>query len=757
MSLFTSGASNFGQHIQIYPGALRQNALTSRESGAAPESAPQDLFSAGPSTLPVAGESRTTEAPPLGATPTTTAAPSAVSALAQGALLLEEPQAVGESAPEPSSPMIAEYGRAGSVDEVAARAAQLPQIARSLVMKDVTSVFGSSPGRMADRYHIDLEANPKLVKTMEATHAFAYTALDDLAGKMLRYTAGGSYHNLDAQRLSEDRFGDAVSQHVAYLAGEISRESTIKMQPGREISRVVLRNFFSGTQNETVGDAERDPKALMLSELCAAATQNADTKEAREARDAITAFVEKNSASFSKEKMSSPPGLLLNLASYHAGDAVLQFASRLMDGDDRRGEAFVKYVFSRPVQELNQMLTDPQDLSGMLVNFAAVAINQSWEWGKLGLASVAAKEGNPEALALWNHKKIGPSLDALAGDKVAAMKVAEQVEAFLLRDGKLVPCERGIEQGKRPLQTLLQHVETHGIYSGETLRVVDQGAVEVKERLWNEVTKLANLKDWAAGNEMAGDIVAHTCASFAAQAVKADFQEKENLVTLYRDAIGRFQPQLPKLLASKPNKKDPAYQAFFQELAGEFGFEALKAHMGTGAAHDLVRNASIAHIVPIACDALRLAPQKDYTPQQVVADIVELEKTLLKGDYFLTQPGFIDELKAEAQKSAVPVDRKALENGIRVPNAVWMWTQLTRGLVEDKPARYTGSNADPHSDVFPSSVQFSPPDLRDVELFTWAQHRLSQHGYAPKDATRMAMSLVVLTQYKDLLQMRKAA
>ncbi len=51
----------------------------------------------------------------------------------------------------------------------------------------------------------------------------------------------------------------------------------------------------------------------------------------------------------------------------------------------------------------------------------------------------------------------------------------------------------------------------------------------------------------------------------------------------------------------------------------------------------------------------------------------------------------------------------------------------------------------------------SHTDLRDHELFTWAQHRLSQHGYEPKDATRMAMSLVVLTQYKDLLQMRKAS
>ena len=290
------------------------------------------------------------------------------------------------------------------------------------------------------------------------------------------------------------------------------------------------------------------------------------------------------------------------------------------------------------------------------------------------------------------------------------------------------------------------------------MRILSNQAVEVKERLWSEVQKIARLDDWKSGNELAADLVANTCAVFASQAVKADFQEKDSLVNLYRGAIGRFAPEVDQLLANgAPKKSDPAYQAFFQEKAGEFGFEALKTHMGTGAAHDMVRNASLAHIIPIALEALRLPPQPDYTPEQLVSDMEEMRKTILKGDYFLDQPGFMDELRAEAAQTPAAVDRHALENGIRVPNAVWMWTQLTRGLVEEKAGRYTGSDADMSSDKFPSAVQFSPPDIRDVELFVWARHRLTQNGYEPKDATRMALSAVVLTLHKDLLQMRKAS
>jgi len=152
-----------------------------------------------------------------------------------------------------------------------------------------------------------------------------------------------------------------------------------------------------------------------------------------------------------------------------------------------------------------------------------------------------------------------------------------------------------------------------------------------------------------------------------------------------------------------------------------------------------------------------LTKRADYTAQNIVSDIEALKGSLLKDDYFLTQPEFMGDLHEEATRESGKVDAKDLQNAIRVPNATWMWTQLLRGLVEKKPGRYTAEKADLSSDKFPNGVQLNPPDIRDVELFTWARHRLEDEGRPPKEATRMALSLIVLTLHKDLLQLRKAA
>ncbi len=85
-----------------------------------------------------------------------------------------------------------------------------------------------------------------------------------------------------------------------------------------------------------------------------------------------------------------------------------------------------------------------------------------------------------------------------------------------------------------------------------------------------------------------------------------------------------------------------------------------------------------------------------------------------------------------------------------------MWTQLIRGLVENDPSRYQGAAPDLGSDEFPASTQFNPPDIRDVELYGWARHRLKVRGVEPQEADRKAFALVVFTNYKDLLQLRKS-
>lgn len=666
-------------------------------------------------------------------------------------LMMEEAASAGES--QKATPLLVDYSPATTLDEVKSKTQQLPQLSRSLIATDVTQVLGSTPQAMADRYLIDSKGKPDLEARMTQTHSFAFRVLDDLATKVLSFTKDNEFQNLNPERMSIDRYNDATSQHVGYVAGVLSRSDEFQARPGRELSRILVRSSFEGKLRDTSGEGPKDPRALLARELSKAAGGSPE----------IENFVNDPNKDylFSPEELAKPGSLLPNLASYHAGEATMQFASKLMGGNDRKAEAFVKHVFGRPAEELNQMLLDPQGSEGILVNFAATAHHQAWQWAKLGAAGVAAKAGDEvNALKKWNHSDIGPTRKVVVEDADAANKISDQVESYLLREGRLVPCERGGEHGATPLAGLLKHVERHGIYNdnADNLRIISRPAKEVKHRLWSEVDKASRLSDWRAGNELAGNVVAHTCASFAGQAVNANFEERDGLVTLYRDAISRFSPQLDKLLANgAPKKGDDAYQAFFQELAGEFGFEALKEHMGVGKAHDLVRKASIAHLIPIACDCLRLPVQEDFTAQNITKDIAELKEGLFKGDYFLSKEGFVEGLQEEAAQPVAEVDRKDLENGIRVPNAIWMWTQLTRGLVENKPNRYTGGEADMSSDKFPSSVQFNPPDIRDVELFVWARHRLSEAGHPPKKANRMALATVVLTLYKDLLQLRKAS
>src|SRR4029077_16188649 len=97
----------------------------------------------------------------------------------------------------------------------------------------------------------------------------------------------------------------------------------------------------------------------------------------------------------------------------------------------------------------------------------------------------------------------------------------------------------------------------------------------------------------------------------------------------------------------------------------------------------------------------------------------KMKGSLLQKDYFLGQPGFVDQLKQEADRPSGRVDGNDLQNAIRIPNALGMGTQLLRGLVEGKPGRYTDQEIDLKSDAFPNGVQLHPPDVRDVELFSW--------------------------------------
>lgn len=693
------------------------------------------------------GVRRTAEAAPLNS-PT-------VASLADGfqySLNLEAVAATPKPTAAPSAPLltglkenVAAYLKAESVEEVVAKGKLLPEMAKAIISTDVAEVIGRDGQSVKDNFMLPDSEN------CDAIPQFANTLLQELSKKVLAHVQGGKYQGLDAERLSLEKKKSSRAQHVGYMADAASRLEGLKSRPNQEMCRILLRSYFDGELKSTDGKPI-EARALLASEMSKLCEDGSKLKD--------WVLDPANDSSFSQAGTNQPPSLLANLSAHHAGEATLEFAAKLVGGEEKKAAALIKSVFSRPEADLQQLLKDPQGKPGLLLHFAATSQHLAWEFSKLGSGYVDASEGKASGPEKWNHKNIGPTRRLLAEDATAARKVGAQINSFLLREGKLVPLERDGNVGELPLSRLLDLVERQGIFADgkDGPRVLSPFAAKVGQCMHAEVQRAATLSDWKAGGELAADLVANCCASFAAQATGADYEKKEGLVTLYRDALKRFGPQVDALLAHGiPSKQDEAYQAFYGDLAGEFSFEALKDHLGVAQAKELVREARIHHVVPQVCKLLNLPQREDYTATHVVEDIQELQKTLLKDDYFLSKPGFLDELKAEAQETPNAIRPEDLENGIRVPNAVWMWTQLMRGLVEQKPSRYTGGGADFSSDKFPSQLQLNPPDTRDVELFAWARHRLREADYEPARATRMAMSLVVLTQHKDLLQLRKSA
>ncbi|GEM_PF-6309331 len=652
------------------------------------------------------------------------------------------------SEPPPAAVEPVPYQKASSLEEVRQQAANMEDMAKSMIAKDREQVLGSLPGAMTDRFMIDA-VDPDTRMHLREAHQISSRLLESLSHKILGTIKDGNY-SLHCNRVSIKHLGDAKAQHAGYVAGVLNRLPNLSQHPNLELSRLLLLRYFDDELNDTTG-AKKESREFLADELAKATGSDPKVRDFVLSKD--------QDGLFAPEACTNDRALLYNLASHWAGDATMQFAAKLLGGDDRKAAAFVKQIFKRPDADLQQMMRDPNGFEGLVLNFAAMAHHEAWEWAKLGSACVSAAEGDTKAVDIWNHKDIMETRQLVSERSDSACKVSDQIRSYMLREDLLVPCQREGEFGEMPLSRLLDMIETRGIYTDDgSSRVLSPFAVRVKNQLHEEVKQAASVSDWHVGAQLTADVVANTCAAFASHAVDADYEKRDSLISLYRNGIGKFSPQIDKLLKDGvPNAKDDAYQSLYQEMAGEFGFEALSDHMGVGKANELVNNSTLADIIPIACKTLRLPMRAEYTSEQMVKDMEAMKGSLLKDDYFMSKSDFVEELRNEAQRPKGSVDAGDLENGIRIPNAIWMWTQLLRGLVEKKPGRYTGEEADMSSDKFPGGVQFNPPDVRDVELFTWARHRLEVQGHEPRESTRMALALIVLTQYKDLLQLRKAA
>jgi hypothetical protein len=629
----------------------------------------------------------------------------------------------------------------------------------NLAQADLEELLGTSGDAMTHKFDLasdPLAQKPKLSagerKNLNEAWELSKTLLHRLADQTIAPVMKNDLSSLDAQRLSTARTSAVNAQIAGYAAGLLADDTRFEPPFNKEAARIVLQAFYAGTLKDTKGSA-LPPRELLAREL---GRLGGDP-------EVVKAYVldKANDGIFDPVAAKSPSSISSNLASVHAGEATLELAAKLVG--ERDAAAFVKHVFERPTDQLLQMFRDPTGPEGILLSFAAAAHHLGWEAAKLADGLNDAKAGKDDGLHKWQHKNLGATRRLLAQDPTAARKVADQISSFLINRGELVPFDRAGSADQLDLHYMLDTIARSGIYAdgSEGMRVLSPYATGVQKRLASDVRNASRLADWQVGAEIAANSVAHMGAAFAANATGAgtSYRDREELVTTFRGALTELRGEADKLLANgPPAKSDQAYQALYQDRSGEVSFDALHKMLGESA-RPLIRDATFGDLIPQALKSLRLDDSGDFTPKNLVADLKDLQGTLLQGDYFLSQPGFLDSLDAEAKKGTSKADPKGLEVAVRLPNAAWMWLLLIRGLVENKLNRLEGSQTpDYASDKFPDSVQFNPPDVRDVELFSWAKNRLiDAHGVEPERATREALSLVVFTLYKDLLQVRKGA
>jgi hypothetical protein len=595
-----------------------------------------------------------------------------------------------------------------------------------------------------------------------------------------------------AKAIDDQRLRGARLQHVGYVTGQLSR--TAELELPKELTRAIMRSYFAGELKPTRTDTEAATPDAMSTETQARgegkesidagllteqfdqlpegpakelariflqgevkpedekafdpreylAEELSELPDRSAAKDAVKKFVlsSDNDSLFSRDSLHTPEGLLSNLAAESAGEMTLEFAAHLVG--DERAASFIREVFALSNTELLQLCGAPKGKEGALLHFAAMAHHLAWTTSKL-------------ASGVTTHENLVPTTQILLGDKEAALKLGDQMESFLLARQKIVPLDK--QNSSFSLSGLLRDVRRQGIYSERHLRMISDGAIEVADRLTEGMQQASRVGDWTMGAEYAVDLVANVAAAFAAQATGANYDEDAQRLLMFQHSLKQFLPELKRLEeAGELRKGEAAYKQLYSDWSGRFGLQALKSENGLGdaAAGTVVRDVTAAHFIPQAVNALQLPNRQDFTAKNLISDLHELKSGLLHKDYFLQQESFLSFVEAEiARGSNATVNPEHLELAVRIPNEMWMFLVLIRGLVENKLERLKGGMADRGSDTFPDNAQLNPPDIRDVEIFNWARARLAPTEGEEK-ATRMALAVVVLTLYKDVYELKKA-
>jgi hypothetical protein len=637
--------------------------------------------------------------------------------------------------------------KANSIDDVKARSGQLPTLAASMATVDICETLGGSAADFRARFNLPAAgvSNARLAEALESAH----TELKTLSKQVFEHLDGANkLTGLGRLQLGQTAWSDMLEQHVGYATTALSEEPT-RGNLTKEALRHLLRAYFKG-------DAQGRESPVQTREALASETKRLSGSEAA----AAYIMAKDNDRVFDRAHLGlDPPGqpnpafVLANHSSALARAATRRFAAALV-GNDRKAASLIQDIFNRPTEDLVLMLGAPHGIEGAVLHFAASAHHMAWSWAKLATATAQAHAGDEGAKKSWNNADL-VSTRGVRTKRDHAVKLHAQVEAGQISDGTLVPCERGEVAGAAPVE-FLRHIRGHGPWSEQT-RVASSDARSSQVFLQSQVRNTMDYGDVAIGAMVARDSIARVCGSYAAHAMGAPPEEHDDVVRLFQGAIRLIEGDLNGVIKDERlSKDDEAYKALYQTLAGRHGCRALVGHLGEGAAAQLVRTATFGHFIDGACDQLDVQRQDDWTPEQMVKDVVELKEIgLLKDDYFLQSEEQIEALLKEGTREMPELDRAQLETAVRIPNVIWLYMLAVRGRVESKQSRLIGGPADKTVDTLPDNVQFNPPELRDAELYEWARHRLEERGMPPAEASRKAMALVVFTQYKDLLQLRK--
>lgn len=609
----------------------------------------------------------------------------------------------------------------------------MPQaIAEELWRKDLAEALGGSSS-IAEKFLI---ADPDSRKRAEEAMEAGYGTLERL-------------HHLVERSVPETKVERRATalQHASYMAATLN--SALGGQLRSVIATELFDAYFDGTlQDSQSKDSPRDARTVLLDNL----RQTAVPPDKAAEFEAWVKTVDKKgrlAADFPNEQ-----GVRNNWGSVLAGRATVEFANRLTGNSSEATQSLLRDTFARSPEELRLLIQNGRGLPAILARFAHLANHSAWRLNTLLAQSPSAPR--PAMSTLSELEMSAPSQQQTDEARLLAAAVLASLRASGVRLDALDE-DRG-----QSLGATFEHIAQHGPHDGRGDPTSQ--AMSVTQKIGESLRQALPLSNIPVIGKVADRVLIETLSAFFSGAhLNAGGLSRERAATFFSHVLEPFGEDFDSVQKSHSfDKTDAAYRALYEQLSGRHSYEALKNTLGSAGAADVASQTHLADLLPLAANALHIDVPQGVTAKTVVEDIEALGATLLKDDDFLKSEGGVPSetlqtLRREATRARSGQDLEHIDMAIAGPNAAWMKLVTIRAVAEKRPERLDNSPPDMRSDVFPDATQFNAPMVRDSLLFAWARERLMAQGKMPAEANRMAFSLVVFTQFKDLLQIRKAA